>query len=202
MRLFLPGPCQGDGKAFCPSLLNDRLPRYPMRRSSLRFKVTRRGSNSERLLDARRWAASVVVGDLAQILFLMVAATQALLFGLWSVGAIHSTHPITANMAQRTIVIDVVDDILRTIPTLELQDVFGLTQSEVFSHSILYRLVLFALRIGVLIPIVSAQISPFGLIRTFNPSQPIVEDQVVQTTVSIFTSTEFHTVSIHPQRCL
>jgi hypothetical protein len=172
--------------------------RYPMRQYYRRRKLTREGSRSERLFDARRWASVAVLRDLAQVLFIMVIAAQSILFALWSIGAVHSTHPISAHVAQKAIVFDIADSLLRTIPTLELQDVLGITQSELFNHSLLYRLVLFVLRIGVLVPIISALISLFGIVRTFNPSNPLVEDSIVQATVGVFTRKGFRRITIIP----
>jgi hypothetical protein len=174
------------------------IPRYPMRQRYLKPKFTRKGSRSERLFDARRWASAAVLSDLARVLFIMIIAAQSILFTLWSIGAVHSTHPISAHIVQKTIMFDIADSLLRTIPTLELQDVLGITHSELLNHSLLYRLVLFALRIGVLVPIISALISLFGIVRTFNPVHPLVEDPIVQTTVDVFTRKDFRNEFIPP----
>ena len=169
-----------------------------MRQRYLKPEFAREASRSKRLFDARWWAGAAVLRDLAQVLFLMVIAAQSILFAFWSIGAVHSTHPISAHVVQKTIMFDIADSLLRTIPTLELQDVLGITPSELLNHSLLYRLVLFALRIGVLVPIISALISLFGIVRTFNPVHPLVGDPIVQTTVDTFTRKDVRNKSISP----
>jgi len=175
-----------------------QLPSYPLRKLVRKRRSLREGSDFERLRDARRWAATAVIRDLAVALSVMMVLTSFVLLALWSLDVVNASHAINDTQAAPTITNDVIYAMLRSVPVLELPQLLGLTGSKLFEGDIVYRLVISAAQIGVIVPTVSTLVSLFGAIRLFNPIDPVVGDSVVRALVTQLASRDLHIVKAEP----